>query len=267
MRDIKTLMSLKGRTALITGATGKIGQEMAQTVAELGGNLILVDLPGSNFKKIEQKILDKHNISINNIACDLEDEKSRQDLIDIVNKDPEELNIIINNAAFVGDTNLKGWISDFESQDLDTWRRAFEVNLTAIFHLSKGLVGKLKNSKSSSIINISSIYGVNGPDLTLYENTEMGNPAAYASSKGGLVQFTRWLATSIAPNVRVNCISPGGVLRDQPTEFIKRYETRTPLKRMASEEDLKGIIAYLASDLSTYVTGQNIVVDGGWTAW
>jgi len=95
----------------------------------------------------------------------------------------------------------------------------------------------------------------------------MGNPAAYSASKGGLIQLTRWLATTIAPDIRVNCISPGGVWRNQPDEFVKRYEAKTPLRRMATEEDLKGIIAYLASDLSTYVTGQNIVVDGGWTAW
>jgi NAD(P)-dependent dehydrogenase (short-subunit alcohol dehydrogenase family) len=95
----------------------------------------------------------------------------------------------------------------------------------------------------------------------------MGNPAAYAASKGGLIQLTRWLATTIAPDVRVNVISPGGVYRNQPKKFVKRYVAKTPLGRMAIEEDFKGVIAYLASDLSAYVTGQNIIVDGGWTAW
>ncbi len=101
----------------------------------------------------------------------------------------------------------------------------------------------------------------------MYKGTEMGNPAAYSASKGGLIQLTRWLATTIAPDVRVNSISPGGVFRNQPKQFVDRYEKRTPLGRMATEEDFKGIIAYLASDLSKYVTGQNIDVDGGWGVW
>ena len=267
MRNIKDLMNLKGRTALITGATGGIGQAAAITIAELGGDLLLVDRPRSDYALIKQRILEKHNVNIEQMDCDLENEESRQYLIDKVNGYDKDLNIIINNAAFVGESDLKGWITDFEDQDIDTWRRALEVNLTAIFHLSQGLAKKLKNSKSSSIINMSSIYGMVGPDLSLYEETEMGNPAPYSASKGGLIQLTRWLATTIAPDIRVNCISPGGVWRNQPDEFVKRYEAKTPLRRMATEEDLKGIIAYLASDLSTYVTGQNIVVDGGWTAW
>ena len=95
----------------------------------------------------------------------------------------------------------------------------------------------------------------------------MGNPAAYAASKGGLLQLTRWLSTTLAPSVRANAISPGGVYRNQPISFVKRYEARTPLGRMATEEDIVGAVVYLASDLSTYVTGQNLIVDGGWTAW
>jgi NAD(P)-dependent dehydrogenase (short-subunit alcohol dehydrogenase family) len=95
----------------------------------------------------------------------------------------------------------------------------------------------------------------------------MGNPAAYAASKGGLIQLSRWLATTLAPSIRVNCISPGGVLRDQPEIFVKRYEAHTPLGRMATEDDLRGAIAYLATDLSAYCTGHDLVVDGGWSAW
>src|SRR5437870_1912890 len=114
---------------------------------------------------------------------------------------------------------------------------------------------------------IGSIYGVVGPDLALYEGTPLGNPAAYAASKGGLLQFTRWLATSLAPRVRVNMLSPGGVERGQAEQFRTRYVAKTPLARMATEEDFKGAVAYLASDLSAYVTGQNLIVDGGWTTW
>lgn len=105
------------------------------------------------------------------------------------------------------------------------------------------------------------------PDWSLYAGTTMGNPAAYGASKGGLIQFTRWLATTLAPAVRVNCISPGGIWRNQPDDFVARYATRTPLQRMGTEDDLRGAIAYLASDLSKYVTGQNLSVDGGWGVW
>jgi NAD(P)-dependent dehydrogenase (short-subunit alcohol dehydrogenase family) len=106
-----------------------------------------------------------------------------------------------------------------------------------------------------------------GPDMRLYEGTGMGSPAAYAASKGGLLQLTRWLATVLAPTIRVNAVTPGGILRGQPQVFRERYIARTPLGRMGSEEDLQGAVAYLASDLSAYVTGHNLVVDGGWTAW
>jgi NAD(P)-dependent dehydrogenase (short-subunit alcohol dehydrogenase family) len=125
----------------------------------------------------------------------------------------------------------------------------------------------LKSSDNGCIVNIGSIYGTYGPDWSLYEGTKMSNPAAYAASKGGLIQLTHWLATTVSPEIRVNAISPGGIFRNQPGEFVKRYESRTPLGRMANEEDFRGAIAYLASDLSKYVTGVNLAVDGGWGAW
>ena len=118
-----------------------------------------------------------------------------------------------------------------------------------------------------AIINIGSIYGTVGPDFSLYEGTSMANPAAYGASKGGLAQLTRYLATALAPLVRVNTISPGGIARGQPASFVERYRSRTPLGRMGAEEDLKGAVAFLASDAAAYVTGQNLLVDGGWSAW
>jgi NAD(P)-dependent dehydrogenase (short-subunit alcohol dehydrogenase family) len=125
----------------------------------------------------------------------------------------------------------------------------------------------MKRSDGASIINVASIYGIVAPDYSLYGGTTMGNPAAYAASKGGLLQLTRWLATTLAPDVRVNAITPGGVFRNQNPDFVKRYEAKTPLGRMARESDFAGAVAYLASDMSGYVTGQNLVVDGGWSVW
>jgi NAD(P)-dependent dehydrogenase (short-subunit alcohol dehydrogenase family) len=266
MRTVKQLMDMSGRTALITGATGGLGLYIAETIAELGGSLILVDKPSTNYSALIGK-LKQYKCSTKCIDCDLESDKQRTDLINTIKDKDISVDILINNAAFVGTTDLKGWTTSFEDQSVDTWRRAIEVNLTAAFHLSKELYPQLKKSGKGSIINIASIYGVSAPDHSLYESTSMGNPAAYSVSKGGLIQLTRWLSTTISPNVRVNSISPGGVFRNQPKAFIERYEKRTPLGRMATEEDFKGIIAYLASDMSRYVTGQNINIDGGWTVW
>ncbi len=267
MRSINELMSLSGRRALITGANGGIGQQMAITIAELGGDLILVDRPGTGYSKLLHVLNRNFDVNVVCIDCDLEDENARKELILNISEQKAPLDILINNAAFVGTSGLDGWATEFNNQTVDTWRRALEVNLTAVFDLSKGFALKLKESKSGVIINVGSIYGVLGPDYSLYEGTEMGNPAAYSASKGGLIQLTRWLSTTLAPEIRVNAISPGGVFRNQPEKFVKRYELRTPLKSMATEEDFSGITAYLATDLSQYMTGQNILVDGGWTAW
>ena len=170
------------------------------------------------------------------------------------------IDILINNAALPLSTR-------FPDLSADEWRRALEVNLTAPFVLVQAAAADLAASGHGSVINISSIYGLSGPDWRLYEGTSLGNPAAYAASKGGLIQMTRWLATTMAPKVRVNAIAPGGVFRNTPEPFLGRYISRTPLARMATEEDFMGAVAYLASDLSAYVTGQCLAVDGGWTAW
>jgi len=265
MKTISKMMSLSGKTALITGATGGIGQEIALTIAELGGNLILVDRPDSNYEGIKEKVLTNWSVEIQCIDCDLESEGFREKLIEQVFKDYSDIDILINNAAFVGESKLQGWVENFDKQSIETWNRAIAVNLTSPFHLSQKLTPLLRKTGNGSIINIGSIYGINAPDYSLYKGTDMGNPAGYSVSKGGLIQMTRWLSSTVAPNIRVNSISPGGVWRNQPNEFVERYNAQTPLGRMANEEDFKGAIAYLASDLSAYVTGQNLVVDGGWS--
>lgn len=264
---IKELMNLNGRRALITGATGGLGKVMADTLAELGADLVLVDRPGSDFQSLAQALTQHWGVKIQHRFCDLEQQAQRTELIDWLKNGGEGLNILINNAAFVGASELQGWAVPFEGQTVETWRRALEVNLTAVFDLCQGLTPMLKAAEGASIINIASIYGMYGPVWSLYEGTSMSNPAAYGASKGGLIQFTRWLATTIAPSVRVNAISPGGVFRNQPEAFVQRYEAKTPLGRMATEDDFRGAVAYLASDMSKYVTGQNLAADGGWGCW
>ena len=260
--SIKNSMSLEGRKALITGATGHLGKQISLALAELGAELILTDLPGDNYQNLLKVF---KNINFSNfeiIECDLEDEESRQSLIDSIN---QPISILINNAAFAGSAKLEGWNTSFEEQSLESWRRAMEVNLTAVFHLTRDLSPLMKKSLNGSIINIASIYGIRAPDYSLYKNTDIGNPSAYSSSKGGLIQFTRWLASTLAPDIRVNSISPGGLYRNQPKEFIQRYENKTPLLRMGTENDIVGMVAFLSSDISSYITGQNIVIDGGWS--
>ena len=268
MKTLQNLQHMGGQTALITGGAGAIGLKMAETLIELGACVILCDMCASKLDAAAHTLkLSWPDSDIECVECDLEEESSREELAIQVVKDHPHLSSLIHCAAFVGTRDLDGWIDSFERQSLDTWRRAFEVNLTSGFHLSQLFLQALSASEGS-ITFLSSIYGVLGPDYALYEGTAMGNPAAYSASKGGVVQLTRWLSTTLAPyKVRVNCISPGGVARNQDARFIDRYKARTPLGRLACEDDFKGVIALLATNAGSYITGQNIMVDGGWSAW
>lgn len=260
-------MNLEGRVAVVTGGAGHLGGAMAEALAELGCSICLLDRPGSALRDRCDELGTRWKVEAAGFEVDLEQEISRSAVPGLVAGRFGHADILINNAAFVGDSSLRGWVVPFEEQQIDTWRRALEVNLTAAFHLSQILSPMLKTGGRGSIVNIGSIYGVVGPDLGLYEGTAMGNPAAYAASKGGLVQITRWLSSVLAPGVRVNCISPGGIARGQPAVFAERYVSRTPLRRIRMEKDFKGAIAFFASDLSAWVTGENLMVDGGWTVW
>jgi NAD(P)-dependent dehydrogenase (short-subunit alcohol dehydrogenase family) len=264
---IKNLINLKGRRAIVTGATGGLGTVIAETLAELGSDLILIDLDKNEIESMEHRLADTFGVSIVGTVCDLENQDQRQDLIEAIVSDGRELSILVNNAAFVGSSNLPGWSAPFDEQSVETWRRALEVNLIAPFELCQGLNQVLKRSDGGNIINIASIYGQFGPDWRIYENTKMGNPAAYGSSKAGLIQLTKWLATTLAPEVRVNAISPGGVFAGQEDQFVESYCLRTPLDRMANYDDFRGGLAFLASDMAQYVTGQVLNIDGGWGVW
>ncbi len=264
---IKELMDMQGHRALVTGAGGNLGRVIADTLGELGCDLILLDRSPQNLDLIAEEMRSRWGVAVQAVRCDLELASERAKLIHSLLIDDKPLHTLINNAAFVGSSDLDGWAVPFEQQRLDTWGRAIEVNLTATFDLCQGLSPKLKANKNATIINIGSIYGEFGPDWSLYDGTAMANPAAYAASKGGLLQLTRWLATTLSPQVRVNAISPGGIERGQSKLFVDRYESRTPLRRMAREDDFRGAVAYLATRMSSYVTGHNLRVDGGWGIW
>ena len=201
------------------------------------------------------------------MPCDLTDEADTRRAVRETAHALGGLDIIIHCAGYVGTTQMPGWAVPFEDQSVAAWNTAMQVNLTSAFTMVQEAQPELSTSGRGSVIFFISYLGLVGPVPDLYEGTEIVQPAGYAASKGGLLQLSRYLATTLAPSIRVNTITPGGVWRDQPESFYRRYVARTPMSRMANEEDLKGAVAYLSSDLSAYVTGHNLVVDGGWTAW
>ena len=266
MKSLQELMNLQGRVALITGGGGHIGVAICEALAELGAAIVVLDKAHESCTAVARQIHHNSGVETLPLVIDLADEQAVRSVPEKVLDRFGRLNILVNCAALVG-SGLKGWAAPFPEQRSEPWRLALEVNLTAPFVLVQACAEALAESGRGSVINIGSIYGMVGPHVPMYEDTPIGIPAAYAAGKGGLLQLTRWLATEMAPDVRVNAISPGGVWRNQLDVFHERYKARTPLRRMATEEDFKGAVAYLASDLSAYVTGHNLVVDGGWTVW
>jgi NAD(P)-dependent dehydrogenase (short-subunit alcohol dehydrogenase family) len=262
MRKIGELMDLTGRRALVTGGAGHIGQVAAETLIELGAKVGILDRDAESC----QASVDALGPMSYPLPCDLSDEAATRAAVRQAVDVMDGMDILIHCAAFVGTGQMPGWAVPFEKQSVAAWDAAWRVNATAAFVLAQEARESLSVSQRGSIIFFSSIYGMVGPDMSLYEGTEMSNPTGYGASKGALLQLTRYLSSLFAPTVRVNAISPGGVWRGQPESFRVRYEARTPLKRMAVEEDLKGAVAYLAGDMSSYVTGHDLVVDGGWTA-
>ena len=250
------MSDLQGRCALVTGAAGHLGQLFCQVLMEQGARVIGVDRV-SQIKRLPEGVIP--------LAVDLAQPEAVSEIVEQLAG--EQLDILINNAAFVGTDAHPGWGVPFEQQSVDTWRSCLEVNLTAPFALVQRLAPQLSHAGKGVVVNIGSIYGAVGPDWSLYAGTAMANPAAYGASKGGLHQLTRWLATTLAPGIRVNCLVPGGIFRQQPDAFVQAYTQRTPMGRMATEADMVGALLYLATDLSAYVTGQIIAVDGGWQAW
>ena len=265
MKNLRELSSLDGRVALITGGAGHLGFAMADALAESGAQLVLLDLDERAVEEAAQSLTASWGGEHRGIAIDLSSQDAIEQGIAALEASIPQLDVLINCASLVGSSGLKGWAVPFEQQSVETWRKALEVNLTAGFTLIQRCLGMMKAAASPSIINIASIYGVSGQKMFMYDQLGYLTPAAYSASKGGIVQMTRYLATVLAPHIRVNCISPGGIERGQDVRFQERYVSATPLGRMATEEDFKGVTQFLASDLSAYVTGQNLIVDGGWS--
>jgi NAD(P)-dependent dehydrogenase (short-subunit alcohol dehydrogenase family) len=265
MRSVLELLDLRDRTAVVSGAAGHIGRAVCDTLVELGARVAMLDIDADRLRARQRELSSRSETIA--VKCDLGREKQARRAVRQAADRLGRIDILIHCAGFTGDTRRKGWAGPFESQTTEALEAAMRVNATSAFAMVQESAVRLAASGRGSVVFVSSIYGMLGPDLRMYRNTDMANPVGYGMSKGALLQLTRYLATLLAPRVRVNAISPGGISRRQPRSFVKQYEMRTPLGRMGREEDLKGAVAYLSSDLSAYVTGQNLVVDGGWSAW
>jgi NAD(P)-dependent dehydrogenase (short-subunit alcohol dehydrogenase family) len=255
--------TLEGRTAVVTGGAGPLGRVLADALAAEGARVVVVDLDEQSCAAAADALPGAGHIPV---GANLLDPQGISRVVDTVHE-LGACDVLVNNAAFTGTSGVPGYAVPFDEQTDDAFAMALALNLTAPFSLTRQLAPLLRSSGRGSVVNVSSIYGLVGPNMGLYEGTRMGNPAAYAASKGGIAQLTRYLSTVLAPEVRVNAFAPGGIARGQDDAFVERYERLTPLGRMGTEDDFRGVVTWLASDASAYVTGQVVAVDGGWTAW
>lgn len=252
------------RVALVTGGCGPLGTRICSRLARDGLVVIAADLPAV----VESRGHERAETSgaVVSYGIDLTDRDRLDELMSHVERSYGGMDVLVHNAAFTGTSGLDGWAVPFAQQSDEAFDAALQLNLAVPFRLTRRARPLLAARPGSSVVMVSSIYGLVGPDLRLYEGTGMGNPAGYAASKGGLIQLTRYLAAVLAPAIRVNAVAPGGLARGQDPSFVERYVDRTPLGRMGTEDDVAEAIAWLASAGSAYITGQVLAVDGGWTA-
>jgi NAD(P)-dependent dehydrogenase (short-subunit alcohol dehydrogenase family) len=237
---------MKNYVSLITGGAGHLGSEVSKKLAANGSNVIVVDKNDDAGNAISKKLQTEYGVRVDYLNLNLLDSSCFSKAYEYVNEKYGKLNYLVNCAAFYDST--PGWGVPFEQESYEAWMKVFQVNTLAPFFLTQKLSPLLKKSESASIVNVSSIYGILGPDHGLYEGTSMTNPAAYGASKGGLQQITMWLSTVLAPQVRVNTVTPGGIERGQNEIFKARYEAKTPLKRMANEDEIADAILFLLYD-------------------
>ena len=249
---------------LVTGATGHLGQELILQIIEAGGRVFATDVPEKAESLFEIQA-SYPNAQIACLAGDLDRDEFVDELLMQVKKTAAPLMGLVNNAAYVGTSQLSGWGNGFDSNALRAWNSALRLNLTVPMILSYRLMDTF--AEKSSIVNIASIYGLVAPSWNLYADTDMINPAAYGVSKAGLIQQSKWLSSVMASKTRVNTISPGGILRSgQDTDFQMRYRGMTHTDSMATESDVANGVIFLLSQLSSHVTGQNMVIDGGFSS-
>ena len=239
------MINLKNKICIVTGSNGKIGKSTCKKLKQSGALIIETDIKKFSSSK---NFYVQANIS-NNDDIDK--------FYKIIKKKYRKVDVLINNAGYVA--------SNETNKNIFYNKKYLDVNLDGSMSLIEKFLPLIKKSKFGSIINIGSIYGFLAYDKSLYQGTKMISPIAYGISKGALIQMTKLLASKLSPKIRVNSISPGGIFRNQPKKFVKKYINKTLLNRMGTEEDVSNTILFLSSDLSSYITGQNLIVDGGYS--
>jgi NAD(P)-dependent dehydrogenase (short-subunit alcohol dehydrogenase family) len=259
LRKLDELFDLSGRVAVVTGGGGLYGRPISTALAEAGAHVVIASRDAARREQIAADLRES-GLKASAAHLDLADEGSIDGLAQELGRTFGRVDILVNGAVH------RQGLDTMRTQSVD-WQATSRVNSLGLFLITKTCLELMLPQASGSIINIASIYGVVGPDFSIYGTTGMTSPAFYAYDKGGMIALTRYLACEYGPRgIRVNSISPGGLLEEQPEEFVRNYKSRTPLGRMAEVDDIKGAVVYLASDASAYVTGTNLMVDGGWTA-
>lgn len=244
-------MMLENKIILVTGGSGLLGRSFIEDINKKGGIAINLDI--NNINDIDNNTLNL------DVTCD----KSIEESLELIMNKYSRIDGLVNNAY----PRTLDWGNKFEDIKTKSFSDNVDMQLSRIFAISKPVLDIMKKQKSGSLVHIASIYGIVGNDFSVYENTELTSPAAYSAIKGGLINFSRYLASYFGKyNLRSNCVSPGGVFNNQNKTFVGQYSQKVPLKRMANPSDIAPTVSFLLSSESNYITGQNIAVDGGWTA-
>lgn len=242
---------LKEKVIIVTGGGGLIGKPTLNHLKSNNAIVINADINADN------------DIDNGDYKCDVTSEESILELVEQVYTKYGRIDGLVNNAY----PRTKDWGTKFEDVPLESWRKNVDMQMNSVFFMCQQVLKIMKQQGSGSIVNIASIYGVVGNDFTVYEGYGGTSPAAYSAIKGGLINFTRYLASYYGKyNVRVNCVSPGGIKDAQHPSFIEKYEDKSPLKRLGKPEEIAPAITFLLSDEASFITGHNLMVDGGWTA-
>jgi NAD(P)-dependent dehydrogenase (short-subunit alcohol dehydrogenase family) len=274
MPTIMDKFSLNGRTALVTGGAGLLGRQFTRTLGEAGAKVVVADLDQKAASEQAQELM-SDGISAISVGVDVTSPDLVTAMVNSTVGKFGSVDVIVNSAALdpkFDKENLDQQSANaFETFPLETWKQAIDVNLTGMFLTCQAAARQMLEQGSGVIINICSIYGLAGPDQRLYEQPDgsrLYKPAYYPVSKAGVLGLTRYLAAYYAgKNIRVNALTPGGVFNDHDANFTEKYTPKTMLGRMAEIDELNGGLLFLASDASSYMTGSNLVVDGGYTAW
>jgi NAD(P)-dependent dehydrogenase (short-subunit alcohol dehydrogenase family) len=282
MSGILDKFDLTGRVAIVTGGAGLLGKEFCRTLAEAGAAVVVADLNedavAAEAKAIQAESLQEGGSRSIGIKTDVTDPSSVKRMVNTTLETFGRLDILVNSAAIDPKVdpqvlaNRTTPLSSFEDYPLDAWNTALNVNLTGMFLVTQACVtSMLAQGKKGSIINICSIYGLNGPDQRIYRKEgrpQTFKPVYYSVTKAGVLGFTKYLAAYyMGTQIRVNALTPGGVYNQHDDTFVANYSAKTILGRMAHKDEMNGGLLFLASDASAYMTGSNLVVDGGWTAW